>query len=76
MRWFAARKVAKGQMADAKTPEEEAMYNAKQLAIKVGANSVYGFTGAGVGSLPCFAISRSVTACLTSSSEHRPIRMF
>lgn len=57
-----ARKVAKKQMASAKTPGDIAMYNAKQMAMKLGANSVYGFTGAGVGSLPCFAVSRSVTA--------------
>jgi len=57
-----ARKVAKKMMENAKTPGEKAKYNAKQLALKLGANSVYGFTGAGVGSLPCFAVSRSVTA--------------
>jgi len=57
-----ARSVAKKQMANAKNPIEKAMYNAKQIALKTGANSVYGFTGAGVGSLPCFAVSRTVTA--------------
>ncbi len=59
---LAARKEAKKMMASATTPIEKAMYNAKQLALKLGANSAYGFTGAGVGSLPCFAVSRSVTA--------------
>lgn len=34
----------------------------RQLALKVSANSVYGFTGAGVGSLPCLEIASSVTA--------------
>jgi DNA polymerase delta subunit 1 len=34
----------------------------RQLALKVSANSVYGFTGAQVGQLPCLAISSSVTA--------------
>lgn len=57
-----ARKDAKKKMACAKDPVEKAMYDAKQLALKLGANSVYGFTGAGIGSLPCFAVSRSVTA--------------
>lgn len=34
----------------------------RQLALKVSANSVYGFTGATVGKLPCLEISSSVTA--------------
>ncbi len=36
--------------------------DARQLAIKLSANSVYGFTGAAVGPLPCVPISESVTA--------------
>ena len=38
------------------------MLNGRQLALKVSANSVYGFTGAVVGKLPCLQISASVTA--------------
>jgi len=34
----------------------------RQLALKVSANSVYGFTGATVGKLPCIEISASVTS--------------
>jgi DNA polymerase delta subunit 1 len=34
----------------------------RQLALKISANSVYGFTGATVGKLPCLEISQSVTA--------------
>lgn len=34
----------------------------RQLALKISANSVYGFTGATVGQLPCLEISSSVTA--------------
>jgi DNA polymerase delta subunit 1 len=34
----------------------------RQLALKISANSVYGFTGATVGQLPCLEISASVTA--------------
>ncbi|XP_065322772.1 DNA polymerase delta catalytic subunit-like isoform X2 [Gordionus sp. m RMFG-2023] len=34
----------------------------RQLAIKISANSVYGFTGAQNGKLPCLEISQSVTA--------------
>jgi len=36
--------------------------NGKQLAIKVTMNSVYGFTGAGKGMLPCRPVAGSVTA--------------
>ena len=41
-----ARKQAKKDMANATTEESKALYNARQLAIKVSCNSVYGFTGA------------------------------
>lgn len=34
----------------------------RQLALKISANSVYGFTGALVGQLPCLEISSSVTS--------------
>jgi len=34
----------------------------RQLALKISANSVYGFTGATIGKLPCLPISSSVTA--------------
>jgi len=39
-----------------------AVYNGRQLALKISANSVYGFTGATVGALPCLAISSAVTS--------------
>ena len=38
------------------------MLDGRQLALKISANSVYGFTGASVGKLPCIEISGSVTA--------------
>lgn len=38
------------------------VYDGKQLAIKISANSVYGFTGAGRGSMPCLEIASSVTS--------------
>ena len=59
---LAARKKAKAMMKDAKTPLEYAVLNGRQLALKVSANSVYGFTGAQVGKLPCLEISASVTS--------------
>merc|ERR1719316_2457162 len=41
---------------------KEMVLNGRQLALKISANSVYGFTGATVGQLPCLEISSSVTA--------------
>ena len=38
------------------------VYDGKQLAIKISANSVYGFTGAGRGTMPCLEIASSVTS--------------
>lgn len=56
------RKIAKKDMKKATDPLEKAVMNGRQLALKISANSVYGFTGATVGALPCLAISASVTA--------------
>ena len=39
-----------------------AVLDGRQLALKISANSVYGYTGATVGHLPCLEISSSVTA--------------
>jgi len=41
---------------------EYAVFNGRQLALKISANSVYGFTGATVGALPCLTISGAVTS--------------
>lgn len=57
-----ARKKAKKELAQATDPFEKAVLDGRQLALKISANSVYGFTGAQVGQLPCLAISSSVTA--------------
>jgi len=57
-----ARKQAKKDMKNAPTEFEKAVQNGRQLALKISANSVYGFTGAGVGQLPCLAIASSVTS--------------
>lgn len=56
-----ARKRAKKAMAEATDPLEKSVLNGRQLALKISANSVYGFTGATVGILPCLEISSSVT---------------
>lgn len=60
---------AKDNQKNAKTDKEKAdfenlvgVYNGRQLALKISANSVYGFTGAQVGALPCLAIAGSVTS--------------
>ncbi|OMH84304.1 DNA polymerase delta catalytic subunit [Zancudomyces culisetae] len=57
-----ARKVAKKDMANEKDPFKVRVLNGRQLALKIVANSVYGFTGATIGRLPCLQISASVTA--------------
>ena len=49
-------------------PEIEIEINRK--ALKVSANSVYGFTGATVGVMPCLEISASVTAFGRDMIEH------
>jgi len=59
---LSARKRAKKDMKNATDPLVQAVMNGRQLALKISANSVYGFTGATVGSLPCLAISASVTS--------------
>jgi len=59
---LAARKRAKKDMKNAPTEFEKAVQNGRQLALKVSANSVYGFTGANVGQLPCLPIASSVTS--------------
>eukprot|EP00804_Cyclotella_cryptica_P028780 CCRYP_018729-RB/>CCRYP_018729-RB protein AED:0.34 eAED:0.34 QI:1338/1/0.83/1/0.8/0.83/6/0/415 len=59
---LSARKRAKKDMKNAPNDFEKAVQNGRQLALKVSANSVYGFTGAGVGQLPCLPIASSVTS--------------
>ncbi|KAK5778732.1 DNA-directed DNA polymerase delta POL3 PWA37_000649 [Arxiozyma heterogenica] len=59
---LSARKRAKKDLKNEKDPFKRDVLNGRQLALKISANSVYGFTGATVGKLPCLAISSSVTA--------------
>ena len=54
------RKKAKRDMAAA-TGSMKEVYNGKQLAYKISMNSVYGFTGAGKGILPCVPIASTTT---------------
>jgi DNA polymerase delta subunit 1 len=57
-----ARKRAKEMMKEEKDPFKYKVLDGRQLALKISANSVYGFTGAQVGKLPCLEISQSVTS--------------
>lgn len=59
---LAARKKAKQLLAQEKDPVRKAVYDGRQLALKITANSVYGFTGAQQGKLPCMAIAGGVTS--------------
>jgi len=67
---LAARKRAKKAMAEATDPLTKSVLNGRQLALKVSANSVYGFTGATNGILPCLEISSSVTAFGRTMIDH------
>jgi len=59
---LSARKKAKSDLKNEKDPSRRKVLDGRQLALKISANSVYGFTGAQVGKLPCLEISQSVTA--------------
>jgi DNA polymerase delta subunit 1 len=57
-----ARKQAKADLKNETDPFKKKVLDGRQLALKISANSVYGFTGASVGKLPCIEISQSVTS--------------
>ncbi|KAJ8299468.1 hypothetical protein KUTeg_023528 [Tegillarca granosa] len=59
---LSARKKAKADLKKETDPFKQKVLDGRQLALKISANSVYGFTGAQVGKLPCLEISQSVTA--------------
>ncbi|SCU71415.1 DNA polymerase delta catalytic subunit, putative [Trypanosoma equiperdum] len=60
---LAARRQARALMKDVSQDSlEYKVLNGRQLALKVSANSVYGFTGAQVGRLPCLELSATVTS--------------
>ncbi|KAG2053704.1 hypothetical protein BDR06DRAFT_952548 [Suillus hirtellus] len=59
---ISARKRAKADLKKETDPSKRAVLDGRQLALKISANSVYGFTGATIGKLPCLPISSSVTA--------------
>ena len=57
-----ARREVKKQRETCTDPVIRTILENRQLALKLSCNSVYGFTGATVGQLPCLAIASSVTA--------------
>lgn len=60
---LSARKKAKKEMALAEDAFMKMVLDGRQLALKISANSVYGYTGAAAtGQLPCLAVSESITA--------------
>jgi DNA polymerase delta subunit 1 len=59
---ISARKQAKRELAAETDEFKKNVLDGRQLALKISANSVYGFTGAKIGKLPCFEISASVTS--------------
>lgn len=54
---LSARKKAKLDLKNETDPFKRMVLDGRQLALKISANSVYGFTGAQVGKLPCLEIS-------------------
>lgn len=60
--WTNERDAVKKRMKQVQDPFLRNVLDGRQLGIKVSSNSVYGFTGARIGKLPCLAISCSVTA--------------
>lgn len=59
---LAARKSAKNAAESELDPGRKASYDARQLALKITANSIYGFTGCTTGKMPCMEVGASVTA--------------
>ena len=49
---------AKGELKCETDPFKKKVLDGRQLALKLSANSVYGFTGASVGKLPCIEVSQ------------------
>ena len=51
-----------------KDPFKRSVLDGRQLALKISCNSVYGFTGAQIGKLPCLEISgvRRMPQCFVS----------
>lgn len=57
-----ARKEAKALLKQVDDPRIRKSLDARQYALKICANSLYGFTGSPAGQLPCIEISQSTTS--------------
>ena len=57
-----ARARAKEDLKRETDPDRRLVLNARQLALKLSANSIYGFVGAGFGGMLCVEVAGSVTA--------------
>lgn len=55
------RKEVRKEMAMEKDPFRKSLLDARQSAFKIAANSLYGFTGSALSSIPCLEIGQSVT---------------
>lgn len=64
---LAARKRAKAELKQETDPLKQKVLDGRQYALKVSANSVYGFTGAQMGKLPCLEISAVSYRCKLSN---------
>lgn len=58
---LSTRKETRRKLRDITDPWIRRALDARQLALKICANSIYGFTGAPAGQLPCIEISQSTT---------------
>lgn len=64
---------AKAELKKETDPFKRQVLDGRQLALKISANSVYGFTGAQVGKLPCLEISqvsKLLSCCKHTSMQH------
>uniref|UniRef100_A0AAR2KKM5 DNA polymerase delta catalytic subunit n=1 Tax=Pygocentrus nattereri TaxID=42514 RepID=A0AAR2KKM5_PYGNA len=69
---LSARKRAKAELKKETDPFKKQVLDGRQLALKISANSVYGFTGAQVGKLPCLEISQvSLTAHISLETKQK-----
>ena len=63
---------AKAELKEEKDSFRRKVLDGRQLALKISANSVYGFTGANVGKLPCIEISQ-VCVCVQCVCERERV---
>lgn len=64
---------AKAELKKETDPFKRQVLDGRQLALKISANSVYGFTGAQVGKLPCLEISQ-VSKLKSNTVSAKPTR--